>query len=363
MNPRFAPKIALAVALALGLAATAHTPAWSDSDARYELMEAIKDGNDDKAKALIAAHPELIQPGEPPDNGPLFEAASRGRIKVIEAILATGASVELTRKGYHTPLTTAIMDNQPQVIDLLLAHGADVNAKGFYGMTPTMLAAREGKWELLDRLLARGGDINATTTDDGDTALDFVVREMKRPKASSQYKEQAVALRARGAKLNHPELAQEGTQAAAPAAPPQATPPKAERKATAEEINAAIQANLRAHGYSTASSSSSEPSPAVARISDAARKAAISLGYSVAREGRRGSTDFRNFRNRAVTIETEVVERGNGSIRFTCLVASSDSDEREQAIRVYRAVFFKLLGIESASQAGFDIDGNILDVD
>ena len=87
--------------------------------------------------------------------------------------------------------------------------------------------------------------------------------------------------------------------------------------------------------------------------------------HSLKDEARRLQTqlDFARDRQRSEVIVKPRFEslRSGGGIRFDCTTSARDPRYHASYIRAYRKVFFDALGIESARQAGFTIDGNLLD--
>ena len=120
-----------------------------------------------RAKELIAAFPELVNPRRGDSFAALHYAAKKGRKDAAEVLLANGADVNVRDLSDWTPLHFAASRGHKDVAQVLLANGADVNAKDVLGRTPLHLAApawRGGK-HVAELLLAKGADVNAKDED------------------------------------------------------------------------------------------------------------------------------------------------------------------------------------------------------
>ena len=108
---------------------------------------------------------------------PLVEAARRGRVQALEALLQHGAEVDRLEKGGRSALIAAAENNQLAAARTLIEHGADVNLGGVAtdGVPPdevsgTPLIAAVRHREMIDLLLASGADVHLAT-ERGGTAL------------------------------------------------------------------------------------------------------------------------------------------------------------------------------------------------
>ncbi len=100
---------------------------------------------------------------------PLVEAADRGRLTALEALLAQGAEVDRMAKNGITALMAAARENQLAAARLLVENGATVNLLGRPADSaplrptesgPLIEAVRAGHDEMVDLLLASGADPN-----------------------------------------------------------------------------------------------------------------------------------------------------------------------------------------------------------
>src|SRR5262249_42603606 len=96
----------------------------------------------------------------------LWDAARRGDVKTIEALLARGADIEAKTHYGATALWLAASKGQLDAVKALLAHKADGNViDKVWGQTPAAMAAEAEKplirTEMMKALLAHGADQSA----------------------------------------------------------------------------------------------------------------------------------------------------------------------------------------------------------
>lgn len=118
---------------------------------------------------------------------PLAEAAKRGRLTAVRALLHRGAEIDVydTQSGF-TPLHLAAEGNHAAVVRRLLAAGASVNARNQWNQTPLWQAAWQA-WhentEVAHTLVARGAAVDVTD-DKGHTPLHMAARAGHTPMAA-----------------------------------------------------------------------------------------------------------------------------------------------------------------------------------
>ena len=110
-----------------------------------------------------------------PDDPRLADAAQRGDVDAIRALLAERHEVDAPQADGATALAWAAHRDDATMADLLLRAGADPNAANDLGVTPLMLAAENGSAPMVERLLQAGADPNLARPA-GGTALMIAAR-------------------------------------------------------------------------------------------------------------------------------------------------------------------------------------------
>jgi ankyrin repeat protein len=105
----------------------------------------------------------------------LHWAAERGSAEMAAALIYAGANVSaVTRIGQYTPLHVSARSGSAAVADQLLKAGAQVDARAVpSGATPLHLAASAGSAAVITRLLDAGADKDAKEAEWGQTPLIF----------------------------------------------------------------------------------------------------------------------------------------------------------------------------------------------
>lgn len=91
----------------------------------------------------------------------LIEAAERGVLPLVKALLDKGADVNAKEKDGKTALMGGAYGGSPEIIKALIERGAEVNAKEDEGWTALMVAALKGNLSAVEALLDKGADVNA----------------------------------------------------------------------------------------------------------------------------------------------------------------------------------------------------------
>lgn len=108
------------------------------------------------------------------DSLALINAAQRGNVAEVKALIAKGADVNHPTR-YKTALMHAASEGHAEVVDLLLTNGAHVNTNTDEG-TALMEAVKAGRVAIARRLLAAGADANAVHRT-GDLPLLMAARQ------------------------------------------------------------------------------------------------------------------------------------------------------------------------------------------
>jgi len=116
---------------------------------------------------------------------PLHLASFFGHTKIAELLLTSGADVTAhsLNSNANTPLHASLAGNQKMVAGLLIGHGADVNAADGGGWRPLHLAAANDNLDALKALVAQGADVH-TQNNDGRTALSLAQEKNHRQAAA-----------------------------------------------------------------------------------------------------------------------------------------------------------------------------------
>ena len=141
---------------------------------RYPLHDAARRGDLQRVKALIKAG-EDVEATDRVGWQPIHVAADCGAKEVVEYLCMHGArvSAQVGDTGYQ-PIHFAAWNSHTDVVVFLLEHGADINARTTRGWQPIHFAAGQGRKESVEYLIAIGADINAKDKK-GERPLDYAV--------------------------------------------------------------------------------------------------------------------------------------------------------------------------------------------
>ena len=157
---------------ALAIAVTSVTLLRAAGD-RSPIADAAERGDVAAVRALLARAADV---GAAQGDGmtALHWAAQHGDAELASLLLTAGAGVRATtRLGAYTPLHLASAGGSTAAIKTLAAAGADVSARTTTGTTPLMLAAASGAADAVTALLELSADANAADAANGETALMF----------------------------------------------------------------------------------------------------------------------------------------------------------------------------------------------
>jgi ankyrin repeat protein len=142
----------------------------SDTD----IIDAVNDGNLDRAKAMLERIPKLAEERSERDATPLHIAARKGYAAIAAALLEAGADPDPRDLEGDTPLHWAAFEGRSDIVELLLDRGAPVNARNARQFTPLHYAVMKGNMGVIRTLIGRGADIDARNVH-GETPYDRAV--------------------------------------------------------------------------------------------------------------------------------------------------------------------------------------------
>ena len=127
-----------------------------------------------RGHGLLAALATLLLWGAVPAEAPVADAAMKGDVAEVRALLRSGADVNAAQGDGMTALHWAAEHGDAELADMLVHAGAHVGAVTRLGdYTPLHLAARGGHEGVVRRLLEADADVGARTSTGGVTPLHF----------------------------------------------------------------------------------------------------------------------------------------------------------------------------------------------
>jgi ankyrin repeat protein len=103
----------------------------------------------------------------------LYDAAEVGDVKLLHALVGSGADVNMMTRLYETPLLVAIRENRTEMAAQLLTHGASPEHPLCSGPFALNAAIRFGREDIVEMLTANPQvDVNAMLQNRCDTRLD-----------------------------------------------------------------------------------------------------------------------------------------------------------------------------------------------
>jgi beta-lactamase regulating signal transducer with metallopeptidase domain len=156
---------AIAVIILLAMAVTVMSIASLQADpssARKSLTA--------RTRATASAGSATQPPAGPLDRS-LYEAAEKGDINAIVALLDAGANVNAAIEGDGSPLIGAARQGHVEAVRLLLERGADPNRPVPGDGSPLIMAAREGHLAVVELLLERNASVDQVVADDENALI------------------------------------------------------------------------------------------------------------------------------------------------------------------------------------------------
>ena len=142
-----------------------------------DFFEACALGRADRVIELIAEEAELVNAHAPDGFTGLGLACFFRQVEVARALLAAGADASLASSNalHLAPLHSAVASDSVELVELLLGNGADPSPRESSGGTPLHSAAGHGNTAIIELLLKAGADKDARTND-GKTPRDVAAR-------------------------------------------------------------------------------------------------------------------------------------------------------------------------------------------
>jgi hypothetical protein len=118
-----------------------------------------------------ASSGSATQPPAGPLDRSLYEAAEKGDLNAIVALLDAGANVNVAIEGDGSPLIGAARQGHVEAVRLLLERGADPNRPVPGDGSPLIMAAREGHLAVVALLLERNASVDQVVPDDENALI------------------------------------------------------------------------------------------------------------------------------------------------------------------------------------------------
>jgi ankyrin repeat protein len=143
---------------------------------KSELADAAERGDLAAVQALLAKKVD-VNAAQNDGSTALHWAVYRGDAAMANLLIRAGANVKAANRDGSTPLWLASINGDAKTIGLLLEAGADANEKLPLGRSPLMIASRTGNVDAMKALIDHGADVNAKETQRGTTPLMWAADE------------------------------------------------------------------------------------------------------------------------------------------------------------------------------------------
>jgi ankyrin repeat protein len=160
--------------------ATSPAVAQSLTSAGYDLIEAVKKRDGDKATQILSSHPQgIINTKDGEGNTALIIAISRSDDQCTGFLLNKGADPNLGGKGGDTPLIAASRVGFESATEWLISLGAKVDGTNKMGETPLIIAVQQREAQIVRVLLGAGADPDKADSAAGYSARDYATRDTR----------------------------------------------------------------------------------------------------------------------------------------------------------------------------------------
>ena len=148
----------------------------SGAAGKSDVADAAARGDIAAVRALMAQKADVNAP-QADGATALHWAVFKGNKEIADMLLRAGANPKAANREGSTPLWLASVNGDAAMIEALLTAGADPNETLPLGRTPLMTAARTGNVAAMKVLVDRGADVNAKETARGTTPLMWAADE------------------------------------------------------------------------------------------------------------------------------------------------------------------------------------------
>jgi ankyrin repeat protein len=147
---------------------------------KSEIADAAMRGDVAAVRALLA---KKVNVNAPQNDGStaLHWAVQRGNVELVNLLVRSGANVKAATREGVTPLWLASLNGDAATLGALIEAGGDPNEKLPLGRTPLMIASRTGNVAAMTVLLDKGADANAKETLRGTTPVMWAADEGHAP--------------------------------------------------------------------------------------------------------------------------------------------------------------------------------------
>lgn len=129
----------------------------------YTIFDIAWLGDLERLVNTIKSDPSLVN-GRANGEPLLFAAVRGGNTKIVEYLVARGASLKVTGRFQQSPLQLAAYMGYTDIARVLLDNGSDIDEKGPWGEAALHWAAIRGSKDVAALLLERGADANSQTS-------------------------------------------------------------------------------------------------------------------------------------------------------------------------------------------------------
>ena len=171
-------QLGFAFVAAIAVGASVPVSAQSLTAAGYDLTEAVKKSDANKALQVLATNPPgIVNTKDGDGNTPLLIAIARNDEQWAGFMLNKGADPNLAGKDGNTPLIAASRVGMAQAVEWLLGLGAKVDATNRMGETPLIVAVQQRNLPIARLLLSKGANPDKTDSAAGYSARDYATRD------------------------------------------------------------------------------------------------------------------------------------------------------------------------------------------